>query len=347
MGKLKLNSFIYYAVFCSCIAQAGEEHKISVFSTFSAKELTPQSLPLLMPQLPEKDYLNIRKWVDNPLHKSIIKYLVVLQHPLAGSTGDFKDVRTRINGFLQLCGLYNLSRWNYIFEIGGTDYVIQFAGVLNRVKNLLIYNDPDPTNPTFVHKTPDALCDLVIKKIPATYQTVSRAAHYLRAMEAKDIFNLDAIFLPKTFLISIDRQMPAHVHDGNSVVIQKKILADVVPVRQMPLQEKMKIAVENVRQLLVLSIYAVIWDLNANLLFDQQNKTFVISDLEQPNTSNPSDFFLKREARTLEIIRDGISQIRGLFENVPHLKNICKQFSDFNDAELKKIGSGKLPNFAK
>jgi hypothetical protein len=322
-----------------------EESPAPLFSTYLGEQLTPASLPMLAPQLSKRDLQIIRAWLSDPLCHKTIKGLVHLQWPLAGITGNFAKQQRGINLLLQLQGMPNLSRWNYIFDIQETRYVMQIAGVLNRVKNLLVFNDPNLDDPHLQDKTPDDLCDKAIVMQSSTYQTVSRMAHYLRALEAIDKFKLDEIVLPRTYIIGIDEDLPAEVHDENSVIIQEKI-TDVTPVRDIVDQIAETITEKAVKQLLILAIYAGLWDLNANLLFDKATGRFAISDFEQPQCSNPRYFFHKREAHVIGNIRNGIYQVNGLLGKYPHLHSICEKFLSLSDEELRQIGSGELPELS-
>lgn len=328
-----------------------EETKAPIFGTYLGESLTPKSLPLLAPPLAQEAIKPIRAWLNVPLHKWIIESLMTLKWPLAGISGNFLTQAVGINKLLQFNKMPNISfdpdkkrfGWNYIFDIEGTNYVMQIAGPLYRAKCLLVFNDPNPNDPHLQETTDDIMCDQVIVKQSATYQTVSRVAHYLRAIEAIEKFGLNSVIVPKTYLIGKDKDEHNEVNDNNSIVIQEKLKKTVIPVRENVDKLVSGISPKMVEEFLILVVYADLWDLEANLLFDIQSGKFVISDLEQPGGSNPSEFFQKNMTHVLRQIRSGINQINRLFSKFPHLHDVCQKFVDMSDQELKEIGSGKKP----
>lgn len=275
-----------------------------------------------------------------------------------------KDVAKRLQ--LEKYGIkkspfQNLSKaFNYIFEIQGTKYVTQISGRLSRVHNLLIANH-------FPHdRVPDQLCEALIRDKVPTYQTVSRFAGYLRAYEANSKFHLDKVKLPRTYLIGLYEDSPELVNDDNSIIIQEKVADEIGNLNlflnarneaQKEKKEKILILVaslnqdqkallispEHVRQIAILAISSSLWDMHDNLLFDADSREFVYTDFEQPDNSNPTEFYLKNEAIALNLSRIARDQVCGLFGGVPGLGAICKILSQLTEAELKQIASGTLP----
>jgi hypothetical protein len=216
---------------------------------------------------------------------------------------------------------------------------MQIAGVLNRVSNMFAITQK---------KCPDVLCDQKLEEQPETYQGISRLTHYLRALEAKSTFNLDKIRLPRTYLIGLKSDLPTKANDETSVIVQEKV-HNARPVCEVIGQIAGIISEEAVKQVFIMTVYAGLWDLEKNLLIDTSvwPYMFVISDLEQPNGSNPHDFFHKNEGKVFSNIRSGINHLNKIFGQIPHLRGICQKFAQMSNEEFKQIGSGTLPESLK
>jgi len=333
-----------------------------LFSTYLGKQLTPKTLPLLAPQMPQDDYVKVRAWITDV--RETLKELMKLEKPLlkipfvkpdsfdcqtgcghvAPKVATFVAQRRMINKILKhKLNMRNMSQKNCIFDIPGTNYVAQIAGHQNRVMNLLVAHE-SPEKPGLQY-TPDLQCDQVITNWPETFQTVSRLAIYLRAKEAIEKFNLNKIQIPRTYLIGLDERLPGQANDFNSIVIQEKMPHAISIVQLIITNDGFaSISAEAVRQLAILTIYAALWDLHTgNLFFDISARTFVISDFEQENTSNPLYFFNKKEDEPLRLGRFGLTHINQLFSGEPHLFQICTKIVQLADNELMQVASGALP----
>lgn len=348
------------SILALCVSLSGyamqRDTAAPLFSTYCGEQLTPESLPLLAPQLPSADLVKVGEWIRlfyGSLHELVQFQKPALRVPFARRqignqvlpvvAGNFGIQQQAINQALMLRGLPNKSNWNYIFDIPGTRYMAQIAGRLNRVKNLLVANDPNPAAPTLQDTTPDQLCDRVIARWPKTYQTVSRLATYLRAKEAVDLFHLDKVTLPSTYILGLEEDLPNQVNDDNSLIIQEKI-DQAYSVRSISVSDRAAaITPEAVRQVAIVIIYASMWDINANLMINPFTRNFVISDFEQPNNSNPSNFFMKKDASAIGLARCGLGQLAGLIKDVPGAAAICQTFSQLSDNEMKQIALGTLP----
>ncbi len=345
-------------VLCSslCGYAMQQPHDEQHFNTFCGVEISPETLPLFTQDLLQQFNLPaIRAWIN--AQKAIIRKMVAISKPLLVNPfeqyydangaahqiaeANFCSFQNMINRKLAEYAamnhglMKNLSNVNYVVQIPGTNYVAQMAGRLHRVHNLLAANGRP-------YETPDQLCDACINDMPATYQTVSRFAGYLRAREAVQAFGLDKIHVPNTCLIGIDTDVPDRVNDDNSIVVQE--IVNGVPVRCFNTQLKTAlISPEHLRQIIILTIYASLWNIDAKLLFNPQTSSFVISNFEQPNNKSPYNFFYKQNGDALGLSRAGLEKLCKIFADVPALNVVCQRFNQLTDNELRQIASGTLP----
>lgn len=350
-----------FSIVVACVSLCGnaqQEMAAPLFSTFLGKQLTQESLPLLAPPLPPTDVAKVRAWINSSheMLQELIRFeKPVLRIPfltrrlengqeISLLAENFVEQKVKTNEILsQRFKVRNKSSYNYIFDIPETNYVAQIAGPLRRGRNLLIANDPNPEAPTLQYTAPQLWDDVIIRWC-STCQTVSRLATYLRAKEAVERFHLDKITLPATYIIGLDENLPGQVNDDNSLIIQEKI-EKAYPVRIIFHTDRARVASpEAVRQVAIVIIYALIWDVDANLLIHPSTKNFVISDFEQYDKSNPNDFFMKNDYFCLHMIRRGLSELRDLFMYIPVLDTVCQRFVQLTDDQLKQIAAGTLPD---
>jgi len=345
-------------VLCASLSGHAMQHQVApIFNTYCGVQLTPETITWFVPNfMTQLDMSAIRAWIN--AQKVTLKAMVELKRPLLehpflkhqderGVTHpiicpNFAVLHQSINQTLAQHAdrnnglMRNFGGANYIVEIQETNYVAQIAGRLHRVKNLLSANNRP-------YETPDQLCDAQIAEWPHTYQTVSCFAYYLRAKEAKDTFNLDKIQLPVTCIIGIDTNAPGSMNDDNSILVQEN-MTNVYPVIRLDRQSKQtSITPEHVRQIAIVAIYASLWDIKPKLLFNPFSRQFVITQFEQPNNSNPRDFFYQNGNLALNHSRASVAQLCELFADVPQLAAVCQKFSALTDDQLKQIASGTLP----
>jgi hypothetical protein len=287
--------------------------------------LTPEEILKQSPKLPAAEEEKIKNWLKNLKVKIGNKTIGVLDALLEGPQllkqkngalgANAGQLIQRNNLILKQASLSNKSQWNYILDIPGTKYVLRIAGPINRLWNMISHAGFDQGS-----KSPKTAADAdkIIKDWQkwskdgqGTYQTISHVAYYQRAQQAKEKCGLSNIIFPETYLFHVPGR-PVLLSDNNYVVIQKKVESD--PIR-MKTNQVEKIVPHNFNKITdavfeqylkaILSIR--LWDTKANTNVDKDGN-IVVSDLEQPNTSDPAKFFGKNSQKEKQNIRGGLLQ---------------------------------------
>lgn len=139
---------------------------------------------------------------------------------------------------------------------------------------------------------------------PKTFQTVSRMAHYLLFLQAKEKNNFQHVSAPVMHLVHIPGR-PTTVSDRNYVVIEKQVTG-LTPVETVTPQEAEE--VETVIK------ETGLFDLNKESLMRTAEGKLIILDWEQPNNSDPSTFFHESNKAFENNVNAGLGEFRKNFK---------------------------------
>lgn len=288
--------------------------------TYQEKEIASETIADLMPKLPVEVLNACLQWIKK--HECICKKMLAPSEP----PSQFEVRQKTINKELADAGIKNVSRYNFVVE-PTPGYFMHVAGPINRICNLLAHNnkrqDVDYTNEEL---------DEAIKNRPNTYQTVSIAAHYLLCKQTIENEKLQYVRVPETHLIA----QGTEAHDGNSYIVQRRVPDEVVPLNKMSTEKRAQIPLAAIQDMLVLARSAGLWDLTAsNVLYNEKEQAFYVTDLEQPNNSDPVDFFHKNRQKYVGNARCGIGQFGDLFKGIPAATEVIHTFEE-QDPVIRK-----------
>lgn len=305
-----------------------------VGSTYDGHLITPQSLLALMPPLPKKHRADLALWMA--IYKTTLEDLCTFAPPYCGPQGTFIASKEQCRKDLLKIGLRDVGASNVLIPLkfSSGKFMVRIVGRVHVATNLLRYNGhTDRVNPL---PATDAQCDDEIKEIVPTYQGMSRAAYYLRFIEAVKKMGITNVKTPPTYIVPLE-DSPAAVCDQNAIIVQGfidtthlRLLKDLIP------GDVRKLKPEDVRKLILVMIYSGFWDITGNVGVDQDGN-FVDVDLEQSDTSSPSDFFHKNKFEMLINIRRGIKQLKHLMAANIACKKVCKEFAGKSLEELLAI----------
>lgn len=292
---------------------------------YNGHPITPESIAGLMPKMPNDSYTACMSWIEQ--HAAIFKNMLAPSEPPSRFAAHQQEVKKQLAD----AGVKNLSNWNFVVE-PTPGYFMHVAGPINRICNLLAHNDKSQA----VNYTPEEL-DAAIKNRPHTYQTVSVAAHYLLCAQAIEKEKTQRVIVPQTYLIS--SASPAH--DGNSCIVQEAIPTTAKAFKDLTHEQRANIPLAAINDMLMLIKQAGLWDTTqANVLYDQSKQAFYVTDIEQPNNSNPVDFFHKNREKYMGNVGCGIEQFADLFRGVPGALQTIDEFVT-QDPDLKACKTGE------
>ncbi len=292
-----LAAFPASQLFCSESSRLSPE-QLKLFAstnTYKGQEITPGNIRQLMPQKSPKVSNFIRSWLER--HEDLAKVMSgaeaftgdnpVITQDAQGRGEYFKQTQERIEqeGFKNLS-----SSSNTVIEID--DLVVKAGSIPNRHKNL----DAEFGKEYGDQITAAELEDFNQNRGGRTFQTISRAATYLRGIEAKELFNLDCTTFTETDLVNIPGR-PEEVADTNYVTVEKK----VKPVADLQ-NHALALDEEIMRQSLILIAYTGLWNMvgsggNIFVVKDPETGKLIAChhDLEQPNFHRKPSKFLNND----------------------------------------------------
>jgi hypothetical protein len=286
---------------------------IPEYRTYQGIEINAETIGSLVTSLPESQNSLVKEWRDN--NKTLLAGLVDFTHK--NSEWD-----TAFNNNLEAlkdAGIDNKSKYSYIFALP-TDksLFVQIAGQLHRVRNLQQKGGICYVKPLKSPET-DAL-----EKCP-TFQTISRFAYYLRFLETAKKNNFNSFTVPATYLIPLEDDQPlTEYSDDNCFVVQDRIPESCVTIRE----DKARISDANqqsFKELLAAIAPAAFWDLEPNLLIDDNNK-LLLADIEQGNNANPDFFLHKNEYMFNHLACCGFKGIYNLCDQDAELQHQIQDF---------------------
>lgn len=284
---------------------AGIKPTIEQSKTYNGREINRGSLAQLAPAPVQVDHA-VSKWLtENPdFAKTALGYELMI--------AKVRPFHEKTWQLLQKKGLKNLSQCNYAFQIPGTDLVLHAAGHVNRKENLkrlasvlagTKYEWGKPLTEddwiTFKKHLPASETDKVkgkkgsivtdkavveFARVPKTYQTVSRVATYLLFKEAEKRHQFKHVVTPDTYMVHITGR-PNDLSDRNFVAVQKM---------EAGLEDVVSLSKEEEHEIIIILREIGLFCCNKGSLKRRKSDgKIVILDFEQPNNSNPLQFFHK------------------------------------------------------
>jgi len=234
-----------------------------------------------------------------------LNQLIFMPYPLVA----YRTMMQINNRALTTNNIENLgSTGNYIFEVPNANCLIKIAGLPNRVCTLIKSTGTDPYDKSGLQK-------LDLNKIEhvSTYQTISRIAYFLSMMNVLNDKGLvkHQIIVPKTYLLPIPGRANT-VSDDNFFVVQEKIpnlrpldLSDLAKMKDKDLQQTLK-------ELYAIAQTGVFWNVKADSLMSNNKGNIIPLDFEQPNNSDPRQFFNKDEGTRARLAGDGLRRLQNM-----------------------------------
>ncbi len=318
----RMNIFIFSNLltihFCLISMEATKKdfHEIPSYQCYKRMPIDSESIGELALQypLPQEELTIVKEWRDQ--HKGLLVGLLDFTY----KNSELYLMQEEHIAMLKRAGIENKSRWSYIFNIPNDDTLwVQITGPLHRVCNTKAH-----------HKLyekqlePQALDSL--QKPPKTFQTISRFAHYLKFLEVAESNQFNHFSVPATYLLPLDdEQSTTDYSDDTSFVIQKSLEGNPVPLRHN--KDRIdSITHQSFNELLHAIKDVGLWDTQANLLIDDNNN-LCMSDLEQPNHEDPSNFFNKDTLYYSHKTVCGLHQLYELCENHNELRRTIQDFA--------------------
>lgn len=265
-------------------------------------------------------------------YESFIPQDVTIFDPETNSGKTVKTIKPLLdatNAMLKQQETPNMSQWNYVFQHQKTkDWLVKIGGHVNRKYNIshlaqaLKHEDLSPWGKSdynynyqlsqadydrFARELPTDAFDKVIQKdgqethiftAPKTYQHISRIAHYLLLLDAKERHNL-SIEAPDMHLVHIPGR-PQEVSDRNYIVIERKH-DDLKEIEHLTSKEK--------QEMDLVARETGIFNFNRENCKRTSKGNLIILDFEQPNNSLPSHFFHQSETRFVNNMQAGLNSI--------------------------------------
>lgn len=266
-------------------------------NTYHGEQITPESLIKLAPQLDTYSEQAVQAWLyDN---KHIIAALTNM--PIHGELEQRTPRRDHIIALLEKAGIKNMSNHNYVFTIQGDDekkYVIKIAGPANRRENYnALLKKPYGTSTSLKEYQ-----ELEKNNKAKYYQALSRAAHSLRFKEWVENHPKTKAKTPNAYVVHIPGQSK-EVIDGNYLVVEDYIENMGTP------DKHPKTFLDAARDVAEASAYACLWNIaSRQFLITEEDEVFAI-DLEQPNNSNPEDFFHNNKEKCIGNTHVGLDEL--------------------------------------
>jgi hypothetical protein len=330
--KLFFYLFIFFYFFSSFLM-------VGMFNQYKGESITAQNLVALSKQdLDPNIEQQIYEWFDkNP---DIVRHVVQQEGPLTS----FKERREYNNKLLDQAGVikYNSAN-NYIFSIPDIEkkYVIEISGFYSRFINTMVgfkkNRRPNGNTP------PEELNELreeynILKDSIPTYQTASRVATSLRLQEAIGRDYYWYVHPIKSHLLTLPG-FPPDSDDKHSIVIAEYV--NMTPLSEFQPDKALQfLSSEDLKQILSVAKTSGLWELNAqNICVDAQG-SIRLPDTEQPDNSNPEDFYHKNEDKVWWNIGCGVESLYSWLPENSEQRAIVRQFIVANE-DYKK--SRKYP----
>jgi hypothetical protein len=134
-----------------------------------------------------------------------------------------------------------------------------------------------------------------------TYQTISRAAHFLRLKEWVENHKTK-ITTPYNYLVHIPGQ-PKEVNDANYVVVEDWVESIGTP------DDHPKVFLDTADDNAEAIAYTGLWNIASRQFLITPDLKIAYIDLEQPNNSNPIEFFHKNKEKYQGNVHCGLGEL--------------------------------------
>ncbi len=295
---------------------SGRTHT-ATYTTYRNIPITQLNIIKLAPQQPAALKKNVLTWIT--CHKSLMMRLLIRHFPIS----EVHKEHAYNNALLAEYGISNVSKWNYVFTLPVDErYIVKIAGPVNRLNTLLAYYNK--LNQQCSVSEIDHLFDY------STFQTISHSAYYLKLSEVIEHYALTRLRLPRTYLVHVPDR-PTQVADENYIIIQellKGIVLEDCPRAIASLTE------HDIHDLFIGIKHAGIWNIKRNIMVVDDKLALI--DLEQPNWSNPLDFFNKNAAAYESSVAMGLKELADVFAHAPQQFTLLHKLIQ-HDTELQKF----------
>ena len=302
-------------------------------NSYNGTPITAETLYTVAPPLPDAARTTLESQLAKPEMRLLLAKLLAFD-----SFPAWRDKMAADNTALAQAGMPNESKWNYVFKLPDTEFVIKIAGPLNRLQSVLMahgfWPGEKPTTP--------------ISKVD-TYQTASRAAYYLILKQLIAQEHLQYVKVPETYLVHLPNCAKT-IDDEHVFVLQKALPASA---QKLTPESAQTLSDEVVSELVQAIIGGGLWNNMQDNLFldtesDKDHPVIQFVDLEQPNNSAPADFFHKDATRYYGNVRFGIEELLKLFVGNPEklalVRALVETNSVFNSPDFSPRYKNELVN---
>lgn len=312
MIVLKRILFVSMLLISQILHAIGEEGVANKYNTFKGKVINQDSIVHLANKyfpMPENLKQKVIEWIEEDNNMQLLEQLAAF--PAALSLSNFKNTFDK-STLVQL-GIKNLSKHNYVFEIPCAQAFIKIGGPSNRLATLIRSTGINPYDRERNKKLQEKglIIDAIDQEIP-TYQTISRMAYYLLVKEAVDKLKSEHIKIPKTYLFRLPGK-PDIVSDNNYILVQERVKG----IQSANANNLAQLSEEAIHHLCKIAVTTgVLWGVSySNLGMKEENGKMIIylTDLEQPNNSNPLKFFHGNSAKVESNVSVGNNRLDKMF----------------------------------
>jgi hypothetical protein len=316
-----------------CCSNSGiQKVEVPEYQTYQGIEINAESIGSLLIPLSKSHDAHVKEWRDK--NKDLLACLLDFSY----KNSDWETVYKANLEKLKKETIENKSEYNYIFSLPtDKDLFVQIAGPKHRIRNL---------------QQKEGICDTELQSLEtdalkkcSTFQTLSRYAHYLCFYKIAKINNFTNFKVPATYLIPLhDNQPTTGYCDDNCFVIQERIPENCVVVRENK-ERLSNVNLQSFKELLTAIAPAALWDIEPNLLIDDENN-LVLGDIEQGYNTNPDDFFQKNIYMFNHLTCCGFKGLYNLCDQHPDLQHQIRDFIRTNvqliedqhsDEQLKEL----------
>jgi len=320
MTTLSLQTYTIQASMPAAPASAASNQS-EVPNTYNGQLIDSKSIINLGPQAPQEVQQVAAQLVAQ--HPQLVDALLGYD----SLTGDIKPLMVKAKAQLAQDGIVNKSNWNYVFALRNSpDWLVKIAGPANRDENISVlahhvsgapyyYGRPlakgDADAVLLEHLSDDEFDQEIKDQKPVinkdahkTFQTISRYAYYLAFLNAQKQHGFKHVTVPETYLVHIPGR-PTDVSDRNYMVVERQITGGPVETLTHEEAEEAETAIKEI------GLFQAKRD---DFWKEASTGKLVLLDMEQPNNSNPRDFFHKNRAKFEGNANCGLQHFRESFK---------------------------------
>lgn len=231
--------------------------------------------------------------------------------PIDPEATEYEPLMEPGNKLLQEAGYTNKSKNNFVFSVElehNKTYCIKVAGPHRFEQCNALLGRPWGTP-----VTQEDLASLAASNRHTTYTSASRMAHYLLYKKWKEAHQHVPIETPKTYLLSLSDEHL--IDDANALIAEEHIDAIGTPMEFPETFLEKKCDIRN------FIIHMGLWNINPSQFLIKRDGVVVCVDLEDPNNSNPDDFFSSSYEKIKSNIRCGLRELDTMCEKLKQAKD--------------------------